>query len=349
MQETRWEQILVSLGLSPKIAGLTILLVPVLLVIFGFIYREDFFGVKSRIRRLMRSDVEKQDDPAKAGDLDSPKKVTEAPSATEHEKEPIQNTSLVHFETERKPNQLELQRAIHTIIDSDDKFNVPLVYDGRIGVLKQKCDSLYTEFERKFRDQKVQIDDFNRIKSILDNARQNEACLPRVLGQAIKRLSNDAKDYAVDSLILDTCSRFVELRMTHVISGLVSCQFADESPELVQYARLGSIPNYVAHIDNIQSEDLIQYLIQFENEPFERGVFAPKMFGRSLFLVAHEFEEKGTGYQPPVSFLTGYVFPQILYTSWLDPDDWAFPYKCSSVFVKNLQGDYLDKNGNPST
>ncbi len=310
----------------------------------AFAYKENLFGLKNKIRKLFKAEPEdKLDRDAKIEVVENKDTYDTAPTQPVVEQSFVL-TSSVRFKNERLPNELELQRAIHIIIGNKGSCRIPFHYDARIGFLMQKVEDLYEQYEQRIEEEggEGSLDDFSMLKRSIGFARNGLAGLPELLGLAVKRLSSERKELG-DINITKTCSRFVELRMTQILAAITRYQFDRDSPILGDYAKLGSYQQYVAHIDGRILDTLVSYRILFTGCYEERIVFAPGKYGYKSLLVLNEFKIKGKGYIPPLSFMTEYVYPQMLLWFVDEPSAWNFEWKCESVFVKDLNGNYIDQ------
>lgn len=256
----------------------------------------------------------------------------------------VVETNVVRFETERKPHQIDLQKAVHKILVQKglvETYRIPLRYDERIAFLMEKLKTLYSEYESRLgkeadgRDLSLLNQAVNNIPRVLNDS------LPKLIGLAAVQLSEPAASLD-DVFITATISRFVELKMTQVIHWLSRFQLcSDKTILFAEYIKPSDLKGYVAMIDGQPIENMVSYRILFEGDVRERVLFVPADYGHRRLLVLHEFSNKGEGYIPPISFLTDYVFPQMFWWHYDEPSKWNTAIKCESVFVKDSDGHYI--------
>ena len=261
-------------------------------------------------------------------------------------------TNSVSFETERKPRETELLRAVHTILASQDpkvSFRIPLKYDSRVRFLVEKIEALYVDFEALMKSHggEVSAGDLNSVQASRTQARKQLSDLPQMLGLVVTRLAQSPLE-GNDLAIAATASRLVELILTEVIMRLASFQFDSDPPILLEYIRARKYGGEIAHLDDVPIGKIVSYRIVFFGDDEERMFFAPIDYGGNTLLVYREFNVKGRGYIPPISFMSEYAFPQMVWRNWNEPDRWNIRWNCETVYVKDLEGKYLGLDGEPS-
>jgi len=129
--------------------------------------------------------------------------------------------------------------------------------------------------------------------------------------------------------------------MTKVVTRLWRYQMFSDSPiYFADYPRESTTDYYVSKICGLPREKIFHYLIKSVGFDREIAVFAPS----SYRWLENEFEKrtKDRGYYiPPIEFLTDYLFPQMAHSNWSKPAIWDLSGHCTSVFVKDLDGEYI--------
>lgn len=305
------------------------------LLVTAFAYKENLFGFKNWVRKTFRAEPEAELDNSTGTDAEDKKDYSEIKRTAS--KEPVKSTPLVRFETERLPNAVDLQKAIHAITSGEERYRVPFEYDPKISFLTEKTEELYDQYEHRLEKRDLEPSPFelSDLRNAIDIASVGLRELPETVGLAVRRL-HECEGLG-DVYITETCSRFIELRLTQILSGITAYQFADESPILVDYANAkGMVSRFVAMVDGVAHGDLVSYRIQFIGDASEQIVFAP--WNQRL----RDSEEDDDGiYVPPISFLARYCYPQRLLWHINEPEKWNFEWKCTSLFVKDLDGNYI--------
>lgn len=276
----------------------------------------------------------------------SPQLVADSKLASLPDKlvEKISDTPIVGFESERKPRLIDLQRAVHFIVEQNGagkSFRIPLEYDPRIMLLQNKLRHLYDNYERLVNPsghQSFSLSAYDEIRNLLLNAPDRLENLPSQAALAVVSLRTS--DFGWSSAqIVKTCAHFIELTLTELISDLSRWQVNGPDVVLGEYARIRDREEYVALTTETSVENLVSYRIVLLGDYEELDLWVPADYGNARLLVLGESTEKGPGYVPPISFLTDYLFPQQF--SSRSPSNWIISQKCASVFVKDRQGNYL--------
>jgi hypothetical protein len=258
--------------------------------------------------------------------------------------ERIIDTPRVGFTSEREPRLIDLQRAVHFIVDQLDagkSFRIPLEYDPRIVLLQSKLKHLYDNYEHLIKPsghQSFSLSAYDEIRDLLVDAPKRLGNLPSQVAMAVVGLRTS--DFGWSSAqVVKTCANFLELTLTDLISHLSRWQINGPDVVLGEYAGMRDREEYVALTAQASVQDLVSYRIVLQGDYKELEVWAPVDYGNARLLVLRESVRKGPDYVPPISFLTDYLFPQQF--SWRAPSDWTISQKCESVFVKDGQEDYL--------
>lgn len=317
-------------GIDPLIILIIVIAIAILGMVVSFAYKENLFGFKNIIRRILRAKPED-----KLCETDTKDDSASAPTVEKK----IELTSPVCFENERLPNTMDLQKAVHIIMKSKSSFSIPFLYNEKIALLKQKIENLYEHYEQRIEKAggTESPEDFSHLRNSINFANEGLNGLPRVVGLAVERLSREKTELS-DINITKVCSRFIELRMTSILASITRFQLDNEPAVLLDYARLSSHQQYVAKVDEIALNALVSYRIQFLGDNEERTIFVP----RKWLHILSEFNTKGVGYCPPLWFMIDYCYPQMLHWFVNDPNRWNFEWRCQSVFVKDLDGNYID-------
>jgi TIR domain-containing protein len=287
------------------------------------------YEVALGIANIVTEFVSKQEQVAGASSTHAPLR--------EAQREQITKNRRVDFETERKPKPFNLQRVIHEVLaeskhDSDPCIS--FIYHPDVLVLLDRTKCIYENYEEQITMHRgrASLQEYNMLHETILSAERTLENLPRLAGLIIKQLR--VTDYK--GFIFDAVNRFIELKMTSLLSGISKFQFDSDQGNLFLDYNGGSLYDYVAKIDGSLPDKFLSYRIVFSGDPREVIIAAPANSS-----VYNEFNKRGAPYFPPISFLTYYVFPQIFWWYEENPDKWNLSGRCESMYIKDLHGDYV--------
>lgn len=101
----------------------------------------------------------------------------------------------VHFRTERMPDEIDLQRAVHIVQKQcpiDNELSIPLAYDARIAELTTRLEHHYEHFREDMQTAGVTPDPvaFNSLRTAIDEAYYQMETLPRLLALFTDKISH---------------------------------------------------------------------------------------------------------------------------------------------------------------
>jgi calcineurin-like phosphoesterase family protein len=217
----------------------------------------------------------------------------------------------VHFQTERIPDEIDLQRAIHAVYVAvkdrpiGDELAIPLVYDPRIAMLIAGLERHYERFREDMRGAGMAPDAnaLDALRAAIDNASDRMETLPKRLALFTETIAQNTIIRRRDVFARRACTRFVELAMTRVLVSLASYQLVSNGQVIFRdYAGLrSSTDEYVAKIENVPVNDVVTYLVTRADRSCDDLVFAPLKFSGLVC------EAGGSPYLPSITFLTDYL------------------------------------------
>ena len=206
-------------------------------------------------------------------------------------------TIQIRFETERKPNAIDLQRTIHQIRAGQHLgriFQVPLALDERISRLFEGLKGIYADYENKLGED-ADARDFAMLSNALNSVTASLEGLPALVGLAAMRLLQ-ARYQLGDEKIALAISNLIELKLAHIIEVLAAYQLATDPLVLFPeyFPERGGIAAIVARTCDVPMASIVSFRIVFVGTTTERVVFAPKNY--LSILREFRFRDKGRGY-----------------------------------------------------
>jgi hypothetical protein len=244
------------------------------------------------------------------------------------DKQAVLETGTVRFATERKPREIDLMRAVHTILDSEllrAEYRIPLDYDPRILALLERLHSLSVHFEELIEKHGGTpttdgFDDVAYAQTFVENTLRD---LPDRLGACVARLLRGPMPLGT-RLVLRASFRFVELALAHAIGVLVRFQFDEADAILPEYIGVRTdLAGLVAITEGVPREELIEHRIVLFGDRSSRVVITPRKRR-----IDDEFTHNG--WIPSLLFVSDYLAPQMFYRQ--SKDEWNLDWRCHSVW-----------------
>ncbi len=253
----------------------------------------------------------------------------------------------VGFQTERIPDAIDLQRALHAVLKqglTEGDLTIPFKYDERIAMLKARIQHHYEHFREDMlaARQRPDVEVFDGLRRAIDNASYFMDTLPRQLALFAEK-ARQSEGMPSGHGLQRACSRLVELVMTRILASLAPYQQETKVPHyFLDYTRLDDIAEYVAKIDGVPNATIARYLITLAGSSGDELIFAPLDYGGSRgWLMRDRAKVNERHYIPPISFVTDYLLPQIAFRYWSKPEEWNLSGRCAEIFIKDNEGNYI--------